>query len=224
MARYTAALKFLKKSKEYPVRWLERKMEALPLELQKELPAPWSGIAATRDPKGAKEAWLRDAGDAEKKIRRALGESARRHSRSCVNKHTATREKARRLGQTGQIFRELLGSKRANGKEILTIGEGKDKQYLYTADTVHRALSGHFDKHFGAGRKKWYRREQVHPLFRMDTTGKAYREKVLNGTADPTNLPSDLRGSLRALQTKTIGGSNSPLISTPESSLRRPGR
>ena len=33
--------------------------------------------------------------------RRALGEAARRHSRSCVNKHTATREKARRLGQTG---------------------------------------------------------------------------------------------------------------------------
>ena len=71
-----------------------------------------------------------------------------------MNKHTATREKARRLGKTGQIFRELLGFRRGNGKEILTIGEGDEKQYLYTADTVHNALSKHFDKHFGAGRKK----------------------------------------------------------------------
>ena len=51
------------------------------------------------------------------------------------------------------VFRELLGSRRANGKEILTIGEGENKEYLYTADTVHRDLSGHFDKHFDAGRK-----------------------------------------------------------------------
>ena len=61
MAKYTAALKFLKKNKEYPVHWLERKLEELPLELQNELPAPRSSIDAKRDPKGATEEWLRDA-------------------------------------------------------------------------------------------------------------------------------------------------------------------
>ena len=73
---------------------------------------------------------------------------------------------------------------------------------LYTTDTMHRALPGHFDKHFGAGRKKWYRRSDTHPLFPMDIYGKAYREDVLNGTADPTKLPKDSRGSLAAFKTK----------------------
>ena len=36
--------------------------------------------------------------------------------------------------------------------------------------------------------------------------GKGYREKVLEGAADPTSLPKDLRGSLQALQTKTVDG------------------
>ena len=63
------------------------------------------------------------------------------------------REHARRLRKTGRIFRELLGARRANGKEILTIGEGDDRDHLYTADTVHRAFSDHFDRHFGEGRK-----------------------------------------------------------------------
>ena len=39
----------------------------------------------------------------------------------------------------------------------------------------------------------------------MDDKGRVYR-KVLEGTADPTELPKDLRQSLKALQTKTVDG------------------
>ena len=88
------------------------------------------------------------------KLRRALGEASKAYGRVCVNSRSAAREQDRRLGMTGRIFRELLGSRRKSGKEILTIGEGGNKDYLYTADAVHRALSGHFDKHFGVERKK----------------------------------------------------------------------
>ena len=104
-------------------------------------------------PKGARKAWLKDAQEAEKRIRYALNEASKRHDRACINNHTAAREHARRLGKTGRIFRELLGARRANGKDILAIGEGGDKDHLYTADTVHRAFSGHFDKHFGQEEK-----------------------------------------------------------------------
>ena len=38
----------------------------------------------------------------------------------------------------------------------------------------------------------------------MDDQGKAYREEVLMGIADPSHLPRDLRGSLQALKTKTV--------------------
>ena len=157
MGKYTAALKFLKKIKECPAQWLERQLSELPKEQWDELPAPWSSNTARGNPKETNEAWLRDAQAAGTKIRRALGEVSKRHARSCINNHTVTREKARRLGKTGRIFRELLGSHRTNRKEILTTGEGDNKEYLYTADTVHKALSDHFDKHSGAGRKKWCR-------------------------------------------------------------------
>ena len=61
------------------------------------------------------------------------------------------------------------------------------------------AASGHFNRHFGEGRKKWYRRSTVHPLFRMDRdqTRKDYREEVLEGAAGPSSLPKDLRGSIQ---------------------------
>ena len=88
MARHTAALKFLKKSKECPVHWPEKKIAELPMEVQKELPAPRSGVDAKRDPKGATADWLRDIKAAETKIRRELGEASRRHARTCINRHT----------------------------------------------------------------------------------------------------------------------------------------
>ena len=103
-------------------------------------------------------------------------------------------------------FRELRDARRANGMEIFTIEGGDTREHLYTVDTVCRDFSGHFDKHFKAGRKKWYRRSEVHPLFRMDDHGKACREGVLHGTTDPSQLPKDLRGSSQALQTKKING------------------
>ena len=150
MAKHTAALKFLQKSKDWQIPHPQTQLSELPEEQQNELPSPWGNAKASRDPKGARKAWLKDAQEAEKKIRYALGESSKRHARACINTRTAAREHARRLGQTGRIFRELLGARRANGKAILTIGGGDDRDHLYTADTVHRAFSGHFDKHFAA--------------------------------------------------------------------------
>ena len=165
--------------------------------------APWTPPGATKrahismgehqsieEPQGARKAWLNNARAAEKKIREALSEASKRHDR------TTAREHARRLGNTGRIIRELLGARRANEKEILTIGGGKAREHLYIAYTVHRDFSGHFDKHFVAGSKKRYRRSEVHPLFRMGDHGKACREEVLQGTVDPSLLPTGLRGSL----------------------------
>ena len=40
----------------------------------------------------------------------------------------------------------------------------------------------------------------------MDAQGRAYREKVLEGTADASGLPRDLRESLHALRTKKVDG------------------
>ena len=40
----------------------------------------------------------------------------------------------------------------------------------------------------------------------MDDRGRAYREGGLQGMADPSQLPKDLRGSSQALQTKKVNG------------------
>ena len=97
-----------------------------------------------------------------------------------------------------------MGIRRANGNEILAIGGGCEKQFLYTAETVHRAFLWRFNKYFEVGRKKWYRRSTGHPMFRMYREGKDYREKVRGGMMDPSS-PPDLQGSMGALQTKTVG-------------------
>ena len=146
-------MKFLKKSKQWPVQRLEKRLAELKKEQRDSLTPPWAPEDARRNPKGAKAAWVVNVGTAQTKLRCALGEASKTHDRLCVNSRSATREQARRLGRTGRVFMELLGSRRTNGTEILAIGEGGNKEYLYTADTVHRALSGCFDKHLGAGRK-----------------------------------------------------------------------
>ena len=165
MAKLTVALKFLRRSKEWQLPFLRGQLSELTPELQDELPSPWDSRRAAGDPRGAREAWPTDSQEAEKRIRRGLSEASKRHQRTCINNNTAAREHARRLGKTGRIFRELLGSRRANGKEILTPGEGESKEHLYTADTVHRAFSGHFDRHFGAGRKKQIGTVYMPPFF-----------------------------------------------------------
>ena len=193
MAKHTAALKFLKKSKRLQIPCLRKQLSEPPQELQGELPSPWERGRAFKDSIGAQKAWLKDTREAQNKIRYALSKASKRHDRACIHSNTTGREHASRLDRTGRIFRELLGTRRANRKEILTIGGGDVKEQLYTVDTVHRAFSGHFDKHFGAERKKWYRRSRVHPLFRMNDHGNEYRDEVLQGTANPSTLPSDLR-------------------------------
>ena len=84
-------------------------------------------------------------------IRRALGGASKRHDRTCIINNTTAREHARRLSTTGRVFRELLGARRANGKEIVTTAREDDaRKHLHIAGTVHMAFPGHFDKHFGA--------------------------------------------------------------------------
>ena len=91
-----------------------------------------------------------------------------------MQKHRAgARERARRLGQTGRVFRELLGARRANGKEILTLGDGGEKKFLYTAEEVHKAFSGHFDKHFGAGGKSGTEGQRYTPFSKWTTRDKS---------------------------------------------------
>ena len=83
---------------------------------------------------GGGKAWLQDTKEAETKIWLALEEASKRHERGYINNRTIARDHARRLGETGRIFRELLGAIRVNGKEILTTGEGNEKDFLYTAE------------------------------------------------------------------------------------------
>ena len=144
MAKHTAALKFLLKSKNWQIPHLQTQLSELPEEQKNELPPPWGSSEASRDPKGARKAWLKDAQEAEKKFRYALSVALKKHDCACIN-HTAARERARRPGKTGRIFRELLDTRRANGKDILTTGEGADRDHPCTADTMHRDFSGHFD-------------------------------------------------------------------------------
>ena len=82
--------------------------------------------------KGTRGTWLEAAAAAVTPIRRALGEASKRHERSCMNNRAAAREQARRLGETGTIFRELLSPACKRGR-ILTTGEGSDTKFLYTA-------------------------------------------------------------------------------------------
>ena len=71
---------------------------------------------------------------------------------------------------------------------------------------VPAAVGGLVFARLRVGMKKWYQRSKIHPLFRMGDHGNAYREEVLQGTADPSLLPSGLLGSLQALQTKKVDG------------------
>ena len=86
------------------------------------------------------------------KIRKTLGVAKKEYDRECKTHRAGVRERVRRLGQTGRVFRELFRVQRANDKEILTTGEGNEKEFLYTAETVHIAFSGQFNNNFGAGR------------------------------------------------------------------------
>ena len=67
MAKHTAALKFLQKSKDWQIPHLQAQMSELPEEQRNKLPFPWGNAKASRDPKGARKAWLKDAQEAEKK-------------------------------------------------------------------------------------------------------------------------------------------------------------
>ena len=61
------------------------------------------------------------------KCRRALRVAAKQYEREYVNTAPAARERARSLGQAGGIFRELLGSREANGEEILAIDRRRNR-------------------------------------------------------------------------------------------------
>ena len=90
---------------------------------------------------GIHEAWLGKVGAAETKIRRALDKASKRYGHTCVNNRSAIREQAWRLWKTGRNFRELLSSRSAGGKEILTIGEGKNKRVsICTPQTQYTEL------------------------------------------------------------------------------------
>ena len=75
MTKYTAALKFLQKSKDWQTPWLQKQLPELPQEQQYKLPSPWGNSAAVRGPKGVRKAWLQDTQTAGTKIRRALSEA-----------------------------------------------------------------------------------------------------------------------------------------------------
>ena len=59
MAKHTAALKFLQKSKNWQIPHLQTQLSELPEEQQTELPPPWRRSEAQRDSKGAKKVWLK---------------------------------------------------------------------------------------------------------------------------------------------------------------------
>ena len=117
MSKHTAALKFLKKSKQWSAQRLENRLAELPKEQRDNLPSPWTPGDTSKDPQGAKAAftaWLARVGAAQTKLRRAVGEASKRHARAIFNSCLAAREQERRLVKTDRIFRELLGSRRTN--------------------------------------------------------------------------------------------------------------
>ena len=118
------------------------------------MPTLWDNARARLRPQAAKNTWELGTIKAATTIRKALGIATKEYDRARTTRRAEIREKTRRLGKAGRIFREIMGARRANGKEIMTIGEGAEKELFYTAETVHRASSNHFNKHFGAGRKK----------------------------------------------------------------------
>ena len=91
MAKHTAALKFLQKSRNWQIPWLRKQLSELTQEQQTELPPPRGSSGALEDPKGARKAWLKDAQAAEVIIRRALSDASKRYDRTCTNNNTAAR-------------------------------------------------------------------------------------------------------------------------------------
>ena len=75
MSKRTAALKFLKKSKQWPAQRLERRLAKLPKEQRDDLPSPWTPDNTRLDPTGTKAAWLASVGTAQTKLRRAFGKA-----------------------------------------------------------------------------------------------------------------------------------------------------
>ena len=90
------------------------------------MPALWVRIPARLDPQAAKDAWLREAAVAGAAIWRALGEAIKQHDGVCATFQAAVREEARRLGKTDRVCKELLGTRRANGNDVLIMGEGSE--------------------------------------------------------------------------------------------------
>ena len=69
-----------------------------------------------------------------KYIREVFGAATKEYDRARTTHRVEVREKALRvrLGKPGQISRKILEAKRANGKEILTTGEGVEREFLFT--------------------------------------------------------------------------------------------
>ena len=122
------------------------------------------------------------------KIRKALNVATKEYDRECKTHRAGVRERVRRLEQMSRVFRELLRARRANGKELLIIGEGSEKEFLYTAEIVHKAFSGHFNKHLEPGGRNGTGGPRCIHYSKKDRKERGYREKVLGGTADPTGL------------------------------------
>ena len=133
MASHTVSLNFLKQSGRWPAQRLRRKLSQLPPEQRVLPPTPRDDALALPGPQAAKGAWEHEVALAEMKIRKALGVATKEYGRACVTNRVKVRERIRRLGKTGRVFRGLLCVRRANGKEILTIGEGSEKQFLSIA-------------------------------------------------------------------------------------------
>jgi len=108
--------------------------------VQQALMPAWNENMLEMSHQQAQTAWGKEAEEAKKRIRKELGVATKEYDRECQNHRAGVRERARRLGQTGRIFRELLGARRANGKEILTLGEGDNKKFLYTAEAGTQGL------------------------------------------------------------------------------------
>ena len=74
----------------------------------------WDDSMSKMKTQVAKNAWGKGVAIAVTKIRKELGVATKEYDRECKHHIAGVRERARRLGQTGRIFRGLLGARRAN--------------------------------------------------------------------------------------------------------------
>jgi hypothetical protein len=123
----------------------------------------------TTTPQSRWTTWIATITNERNATRHRLHATSRIITRKDLNAKSRLREERRLKGQTGFLFKELLCGNRTGRSDAMTRGTHPNVKTLKTPRELKENWTDHLNRHFGAGRKKWYisRKESTHLSFTM---------------------------------------------------------